>query len=583
MSQTGANRLKAMLAERAARLAASEKLEAEKLALHKQIELRNVPIAAPVVQDDDSSLVSSSSSVVSESPDVPETPVIFQYNEEQQRAIDFGSNGTEFCLIGAAGTGKTTTLRKVLENLMSAHNINKDAANDKTFAIVCYTRRASRNAAKALAPIGAGKFCMTAHAFLEYQPEYDEYSDADGNLKKTMRFVPTRHSGNPILNCRLIVIDEASMLSYTGLYAELVEAAPQAKFIFVGDLNQLPPVFGDAVLGYKLAELPVVELSRVYRQAMDSPIIAFQHNYTLKGTLPSDLDLEKITASATDDKGLQFLPFKATHQDGEVLAEAVANYMLRQLDAGLYDPDQDTILIPFNKSFGSIAINWHLADSLGARREAVVWEIFAGREHKYLAVGDFVMYEKSEATIIDIQPNPKYFGKPTQNPSSKMRRNGLIKSGNAEVTINLDQHTDFVQMGVDELLAMDDDSAGEMKRAASAIVTIRDNETGVEKNLSSNGEINALDFGYAMTIHKSQGSEWRKVWLVVHNFHRTMLTRELLYTGMTRAKEKLTVIYSKQTALGRKDSSIAKAIKKAAIPGKSWQQKVEYFKGKMRD
>lgn len=561
------DKLKAMLLARAQKLKEDELARNKAAGLQTQISLKNVPnlaVQAPLVPRDEE----ASSKVIT-------------YNEQQSLAIEYAREGKEFCLIGAAGTGKTTTLKAVLENLMTKYNVTRESENDKTFAVVCFTRRASRNAAKALASIGADKFCMTAHAFLEYQPEYIEYLDSEsGSWKKTMRFSPTRTSANPIRNCKLIVIDEASMLDYKGLYQELYDAAPNAKFIFVGDLNQLPPVFGNAVLGYKLFELPVVELTTVYRQAMDSPIIAFQHNFTLAGKKPSDLDLQRITDTATAEKGLDFIVFKKDHADGEVLAEAVASYMIRKYEAGDYDPYQDTILIPFNKSFGSIVINWHIAESLGHKRNAVVWEIFAGLEHKYFAVGDFVMFEKAECEIIKIEANPKYFGKPTQNPNSLMRRNGLIRGGAGGLTINLDNHTDFVKLDVVDLLEMDDTEAGELKRAASAIITLRDLDNGREIILSSNGEINGLEFGYCMTIHKSQGSEWRKVWLVAHKFHAAMLSRELLYTGMTRAKEKLTVIYSKQTNLGSKDSSIAKAVAKAVIPGKTWQQKTQYFKSK---
>ena len=62
--------------------------------------------------------------------------------------------------------------------------------------------------------------------------------------------------------------------------------------------------------------------------------------------------------------------------------------------------------------------------------------------------------------------------------------------------------------------------------------------------------------------------------------HKTMLSRELLYTGVTRAKDKLTVLYTGPTAAGRNDSTITKAIRRAILPGTTWRDKVEVFKGK---
>jgi ATP-dependent exoDNAse (exonuclease V) alpha subunit len=96
----------------------------------------------------------------------------------------------------------------------------------------------------------------------------------------------------------------------------------------------------------------------------------------------------------------------------------------------------------------------------------------------------------------------------------------------------------------------------------------------------SAGDVNDIKFGWAMTVHRSQGSEWRKVWLVLCKQHKAMLSREILYTGMTRAREHLTVIYSGQTAIGRRDNSIARCVKNQTIPGQNWREKAEFFKGK---
>ena len=95
--------------------------------------------------------------------------------------------------------------------------------------------------------------------------------------------------------------------------------------------------------------------------------------------------------------------------------------------------------------------------------------------------------------------------------------------------------------------------------------------------LSTRGDINGLEFGYAITIHKSQGSEWDNVFLIASNKHSVLLSRELLYTGMTRAKRRLTVFYSEATGPGRKNSSICKAIKAQRIRGNTWREKAKHF------
>ena len=94
-------------------------------------------------------------------------------------------------------------------------------------------------------------------------------------------------------------------------------------------------------------------------------------------------------------------------------------------------------------------------------------------------------------------------------------------------------------------------------------------------HIRSAGELDALLLGYAITIHKAQGSEWDKVFLCLHNSHNMMIQRELLYTAVTRAKEELFVICESDT--------FEKGITRQRIPGSTWQEKAEYFKGKLEN
>lgn len=536
--------------------------------------MAHIPLAAITVRNVEVSADSAHGSSSS-------TEVIL--NEQQLLAISNALQGISFCLIGAAGTGKTTCVREMMRQVTEkAANENAGVVPAGLIKIVSFTRRAVRNIAKAVKPVGADKYCQTIHSALEYYPNREGYLDRSGNWNTAMRFEPAVTALAPDRKCKLIVLEEASMCGYTTLYRELREGFPEATFIFIGDLNQLPPVFGDAVLGFKLAQLPVVELTQVYRQAMESPIIWFQHNYTLKGKIPTETLLKELTAKSSPTHGCEFIPFKQNHSDGEVMSEGVADYMMRQLEAGLYDPIQDTILIPFNKSFGSIAINLHIAEYLSKRGKLEVFEIIASYEKKYFAVSDFVMHEKRECTIKSIEPNPKYMGEMPQLASQDLSRYGYIRIGGKAPIISLDVHHEFNLRSTQELLDSTSGDTGTTEKtlAASHIITLVDCDTLQEITLSTVGEVRALDFGYCMTIHKSQGSEWRKVWLVLHRMHATMLSRELLYTGMTRAREKLSVLYSGPTATGRTDSAIAKSCAKAVIPGTGWQSKVEYFKGK---
>lgn len=503
-------------------------------------------------------------------------------NEKQLMAVEFARNKKPFCLIGAAGTGKTTTVKRIVEELMMHIPANKRF--DK-IALVSFTNRAVRNIQKAVASIGASGLCATIHSLLAFKPEYYEKFDDKGNMSKGMEFIPTFTAENPLKEMELVVIDESSMVD-TRLFKQLKDACPNAMFIFIGDLNQLPPVFGDAILGFKLAELPVVELTQVYRQAMESPIIAFQHNYVLRGFLPTNAEIEKITEEA---KGLHFHAMKQFVADEYTVCRSFASFFKKEKAAGKWNPEEDVILIPYNKGVGTTLMNLFIAEFLGKEREAEVYEIIAGFEKQYFAVGDFVVWDKREMFITKIYNNPGYVGKKPNPHSKDLNRFGHYSEG-VKVHELLGNELDFGSQEFSQLLsAMENEKEEELKNQASHIIELEGRDLGQDGKpihtalIKTRGDINKLLFGYAITIHKSQGSEWRKVYLIITRHHAPMLSRELLYTGMTRAREELYVIYSPNTTTGAKNSSVIKAIQKQDIKGRTWQDKIQTFKGKFQE
>jgi exodeoxyribonuclease V alpha subunit len=96
-------------------------------------------------------------------------------------------------------------------------------------------------------------------------------------------------------------------------------------------------------------------------------------------------------------------------------------------------------------------------------------------------------------------------------------------------------------------------------------------EDGTEETLAATGDFNEAVFslGYCLTVHKAQGSEWRKVFFVLHKEHSTMHFREHFYTAITRARTKVTLI--------GKDFVIDKIIAAPRIKGNSLKDKLEYF------
>lgn len=495
--------------------------------------------------------------------------VQIEYNPEQLRAIKLATEGKSFVLTGPAGTGKTTTTKGCIESIVLHCNRgplqaegHKHLASGSPGIVCCaYTRRAVQNIRKVM-PGDIAENCITIHKLLEYEPTYYSVIDEEtGEERNTMRFEPRRGPQFPLPeSIHTLIIDEASMVSVE-LYHTLMSAFQHPiTVIFIGDIQQLPPVFGSAILGYKLLELPVVNLTKVYRQALESPIIRLAHRI-LSGTTIPDSELAEWFESGK----LKLHPWKKRLSADLALLTA-AKFLTTAIEVGEYDPEEDIVLCPFNKAFGTVELNAHIANYLGKKRNALVYEIVCGFNRKYLAVGDRVLYDKEDAIIVDIKYNPSYAGKQPQEPSATLDRWGQEQG----TEHHLRQET---ELDIDSFLDNISTSSEERKKSASHIITLRMSATDAEIEVDTVGGVSSIDLGYALTVHKSQGSEWRKVFLLLHNSHATMLQRELLYTACTRAREELYVICEKD--------SFIKGIESQRIKGNTVEEKAEYFKGKI--
>jgi exodeoxyribonuclease V alpha subunit len=504
---------------------------------------------------------------------------VISYNERQLEFVQLAGAGESAVLIGAAGTGKTTCQQGVMgtlirsgrAGLLQADGHKYLESNTPGIVIVSFTRRAVSNIRRAVSE-DMKKNCLTIHALLEYEPVYyEEFDEISGDMKKTMRFEPTRTAMRPLpTSIRTCVIEEASMVSVE-LFRELQSALPSnCQFIFLGDIQQLPPVFGSAILGYKMLELPVVELTEVYRQALESPIIRLAHRILSGNPIPAvEYPEWKIPQQLT------IHPWKKKLAADTALL-TIAKFLTTAEQTGHYNPDEDMILMPFNKSCGTIELNKHIAQHMARKRKSVVWEIVAGFNKLYLSVGDKVLYDKEDAVITGIESNPAYGGARPQPEGlwldywgyNSGDENGLqVEHAIEEETENAD---------IDFLLAQSVAAGGDGEdrvRQASHIVTIKILETDREIKVETAGDLNTLLLSFALTVHKSQGSEFRKVFLMLHQSHATMLSRELLYTAVTRAREELYIICEPE--------SMSKGILSQRIKGNTLAEKAEWFKGKI--
>lgn len=510
------------------------------------------------------------------------------YNHRQAEFINLGKSGKCCALIGPAGTGKTTCTKGLIFSLIQSDRIPKleilkhSYLINGTPGIVCtsFTNKAVQNTKRVL-PADLRHNCITLHKLLEYVPEYFEvYDEKAGKYKKTMRFVPSRNERNPLpATLKVIIIDEASMVPID-LWNNLVRALPydtDIQIILIFDIQQLPPVFGRSIAIHALqAGIPRVELTEVYRQALESPIISLAHTVLRGEIVPApklpDWNIDKLESG---NGKLTMQPWKKP-LGADAAMVVMGKFLPELIDAGKYSPVDDVILTPFNKAFGTIEINkiiaTHLAHNYNPDKEPV-WEIVAGLSKKYFRVGDKVLHNKTEHFITKIEKNPSYFGSPFKKESVTLDYDGIehdptVLSNLASML--LDDSTDSIS-SVDNFL---DAMAGDIDRedlvkAASHKITVYSEEFDCEETLDTAGGLNALELGYAITVHKSQGSEYRRVFFITHESQSNMLFRELVYTAITRAREELHIICP--------PSLFVKGVTSQRLPGKTLEDKVEAF------
>jgi exodeoxyribonuclease V alpha subunit len=491
-------------------------------------------------------------------------------NEKQDRFVKLASSGESCILIGAAGTGKTTTQRVVVEELIQTGRAgvldaedHKHLVSGSAGIVVCaYTRRAVANIRRNM-PDDMKANCITIHKLLEYQPVYDEVMDPiTGDSKTKMSFEATRNTLRPLPeSIHTIVFEESSMLG-VDLYKEVINACPhKPQVIFLGDIQQLPPVFGPAILGFKLLELQVVELTEVYRQALESPIISLAHRILSANPLESS----EFKAWKKPNQ-LTIHPW-AKKISAETALQTAALFFSKAIETKIYDVEEDIILLPFNKAFGTEELNKHIANYISKQESKEVFEIVAGFNRIYLSVGDRVLYDKEDALVTKIEKNVTYSGAAPLPSSTTMDYWGYDPVSHSTKEEMSDESIDFM---LNQVAAADSE---DRVRQCSHIITLQMRDSDQVLRVSKASEVNSMLLGYALTVHKSQGSEWRKVFFVCHQSHATMLQRELLYTAVTRAREELYIICEPET--------FVKGILSQRVKGNTLEEKAEFFKGKI--
>lgn len=301
----------------------------------------------------------------------------------------------------------------------------------------------------------------------------------------------TRNEKN-LLNCDALILDELSMVD-SSLFEGVMRALPLGcRLIMVGDCDQLPSVGAGNVLGdlIRSGQVPVVQLTEIFRQSMKSLIVTNAHRI-VQGKMP------RLSDHSSD---FFFLPV----YDPVQIGQSIVDLCIRRLPKSYgYSPLSDIqVLCPGRKGeLGSIALNKQLQSAVNP----------AGRNKKELSANGYTLREGDK--VMQVRNNYDI---------DWTKDDGSGGSG----VFNGDVGT---------LLAID---------KASGALAVRFEDRTAFYDMDSAGD---LELAYAITVHKSQGSEFEAVVMPMFQGPPQLYYRNLLYTGVTRAKNLLVMVGTPRT------------------------------------
>lgn len=388
------------------------------------------------------------------------------YSAQQEQAIRHALDSGLLLITGGPGTGKTTILRGVL-------------ALYQQMGLKCVLAAPTGRAAKRLTEV-TGEDSSTIHRLLEATID-----------PATGQMVFVRNENN-LLKADAVIVDEMSMVDVLLLH-DLLRAVPEnARLIFVGDPDQLPPVgpgspFSDCL---RSKNLPAVRLTEIFRQAQESLIVMNAHRVN-QGEMPQ---LRNVKSD------FFFLRCQSEEGVGQTIEGLCATRLPQNMGI---QPNEIQVLTPTRKGgVGTWALNHRLQNALNP----------AGNGKKERQWGDFTFREGDR--VMQIRNNYDILWKKTDG--------SVVGSGvfNGDVGIITQIDPQMEQM------------------------TVVFDDRVVDYDFAQLGE---LEPAYAMTVHKSQGSEYRAVVLALWGGPPMLLSRSVLYTAITRARELLIIVGREET------------------------------------
>lgn len=442
-------------------------------------------------------------------------------------------------LCGAAGTGKTT----IIEAIISA--IERGHGRGTTFQLLAPTGKATDRLRER-----TQKDANTIHSFLAQR----------GWLNDNLTYI--REGGKREENITTYIIDESSMLDLSML-ATLFKAInwnAVQRLIFVGDPNQLPPigvgkVFAD-VLDWLKSDMPnnVGELEINMRQlenrltGQGTGILDLANIFTRSQSeeeksavreLDEEAILAKIQGGGDVDHDLRVLYWDNPDQLEQILIETIVSDMENEtgetLDANRPDKLWDSYL-GFNKKEAlperSQVISPYRGELFGIEH---LNHILQKNKNNWMkenkgSLGGITYKDK----VIQVRNRPK--SNPIWSFNSITNKNEKIQIFNGQIGYTKVHGFDHKRW-----------SWADFRLSQFQVVFTQRPDYWV--NYASDSEVgDNLELAYAISVHKSQGSEFDRIYLILPKHKRGLLSRELIYTGLTRAQYHCTLLLEEDIA-----------------------------------
>ena len=296
-----------------------------------------------------------------------------------------------------------------------------------------------------------------------------------------------------MLSCDVVIIDEASMIDVMLMNNLLRAIKPKTRLILVGDVDQLPSVGSGKVLEdlIESTAFMVVKLAYIYRQGRESYITTNAHRINT-GEMPllnvKDSDFFFITANGNED---------TLQRTVELIVDRLPKFNAK------WDRIKDfQVLTPMRK--GDLGVN---------NLNPVLQNVLNKNHEKYdftdFQVGDKVMQTKNNY-LIKWKKVKRVHGEPPEGQ-------GIFNGDIGYVT--------------------------KIDREDSTVSVLFDEDKIVEFETT---DLDEVELAYAVTIHKSQGSEFKVVLIPIFMGPPLLMSRNLIYTGVTRAKELLVLVGTKK-------------------------------------